>query len=816
MPESFRAIPVPGSKRRRMKDSCDICKQRKIRCDSSRMPGGRCSNCIAFNSDCTHHSQTTFKAGPSITPLQKVGPSKPPSLNTGSSDNSDNDHVVKAHVAAIISQMTACILDADLRQVLLDVAYYARHLEQELVSLRRPLSLTVSESPANSSKDESACDDDISVTLTEHFERFLLDSYRNRFFGKSSHMKLIKTAMVIKENLNVDHQQKLLPPTRRPQFWRSSWEHDDLSPREVLPPLIFPDPDLLRSLVSIYFTRVNILLCLLHRPTFEKSLSAGLHFVDRQFGATVLAVCAVAAKYSDDPRVLLEGTNSQLSSGWKYLRQLQLVRTSLIETPTLYEVQLTCLSILYLQGSSAPEGCWVLGGAGMRYVQDMGVHRRHRYDDKVVAENWKRAFWMLICIDTLGSAFCGRPRATCSDDYDLDYPVECDDEYWETPDPDLAFKQPPGKPSILSFTVAYLKLLEIIGMSQKTIYAVRKENKPEGWTQTVVAELDAALNAWVDTIPGHLRWDPHMEDPVFAAQSSVLYACYYHVQIQVHRIFIVSPHSKAAQPISSSYPSLAICANSARSCSHIMDVAARRGFVCTPHVLNAICDSGVVLLLNVWGGRKVGLSTDPQKCLQDVETCLRLLRMYEMRWQVAGRQHDIITELMSATKMEQFVPNQLKRALNFSEDYDCGPSTIDDSELDAAGSSQTAGVNRVPLTQPGLSSGLSIADIDPLFTLPKYTEDLGRLPVYEPFHWTKDSQDRIFSDEYQDFAVHGRFHSRHWTLLIHMRGANVDLGGDSVAAPTGMARHDWNEWGSYITNMEELIHALDNPIEHLG
>ncbi|KAJ7654343.1 hypothetical protein B0H17DRAFT_1099789, partial [Mycena rosella] len=40
-------------------------------------------------------------------------------------------------------------------------------------------------------------------------------------------------------------------------------------------------------------------------------------------GSTVLAVCAVASKYSDDPRVLLEGTNTRLSSGWKYFCQLE-------------------------------------------------------------------------------------------------------------------------------------------------------------------------------------------------------------------------------------------------------------------------------------------------------------------------------------------------------------------------------------------------------------------------------------------------------------------------------------------------------------
>jgi hypothetical protein len=46
---------------------------------------------------------------------------------------------------------------------------------------------------------------------------------------------------------------------------------------------------------------------------------------------------------------------------------------------------------------------------------------------------------------------------------------------------------------------------------------------------------------------------------------------------------------------------------------------------------NAVFDACIVLLLNVWGGRQVGLAVDPQKCLQDVEMCLRIFRIYESR-----------------------------------------------------------------------------------------------------------------------------------------------------------------------------------------
>lgn len=110
------------------------------------------------------------------------------------------------------------------------------------------------------------------------------------------------------------------------------------------------------------------------------------------------------------------------------------------------------------------------------------------------------------------------------------------------------------------------------------------------WEQHIVAELDSALNKWVDSVPDHctfsstllfptlilsttiVRWDPHREDPIFFRQSAILYANYYHLQILVHRPFIPSPK----KPSSLSFPSLAICTNAARSCSHLVDYSRDR------------------------------------------------------------------------------------------------------------------------------------------------------------------------------------------------------------------------------------------------
>jgi hypothetical protein len=134
------------------------------------------------------------------------------------------DKTAKAHVAAIVSQATSYIGDADVRRVLLDVARYARNLENELASRNPSPSVTSSLSPMSSPSPNAIVKEEeneffVNGILTERFDRFSLDSDINRYFGKSSHFELINTAITI---IDIKSSPKeALPPTKRPLFWRS-------------------------------------------------------------------------------------------------------------------------------------------------------------------------------------------------------------------------------------------------------------------------------------------------------------------------------------------------------------------------------------------------------------------------------------------------------------------------------------------------------------------------------------------------------------------------------------------------------------------
>lgn len=122
-------------------------------------------------------------------------------------------------------------------------------------------------------------------------------------------------------------------------------------------------------------------------------------------------------------------------------------------------------------GCSAAHACWNLCGIGIRLAQDVGAHRRKVYSTTPTAEDelFKRAFWVLLVCDRWLSSALGRPCAIQEEDFDLEMPIDVDDEYWVTPNPEDAFKQPEGKPSKMTAFICQLKLCQVLGFALRTI-----------------------------------------------------------------------------------------------------------------------------------------------------------------------------------------------------------------------------------------------------------------------------------------------------------------------------------------------------------
>ncbi|EGN92361.1 hypothetical protein SERLA73DRAFT_99356 [Serpula lacrymans var. lacrymans S7.3] len=749
------SISMPGSKKRRIQRACDICRRKKS--DGSQMPGNRCSNCIAYSFECTY-----------VEAAKKRGPPK------GSvSCISMRVYCVTVRVIRYVESLENRLekMEKLLQKVCPDADFTQElgggHIDREKWAkagqgastmtashiMGAPSTSTVT-GAATPAEDLVPSDDEelIQLRLTESIRSMAINPMHYRFFGKSSGIMFIQKAIDLKKEYTGDEDSENFWVRKRPEFDSCfPWE---LAGKTIVDPnYVFPDDDLGLALVDLYFNYINSLYPFLHRPSFESSIAEGLHLRDSSFGAVYLLVCAVGSRWSDDPRVFLENTTSEHSCGWKYFEQVQMVRKTLLGPPCLYDLQVYCLSVIFLQGSSAPQACWTIVGIGVRLAQDVGAHRRKVYNPKPTMEDelWKRAFWVLVTLDRISSSSLGRPCAIQDEDIDLELPIECDDEYWETSDPEKAFKQPSDKPSAVSYFVNLLKLHQILAFALRTIYSINKSKVLLGfvgqqWEQHIVAELDSALNKWIDAVPDHLRWDPNREDDRFFMQSAGLYATYYHLQILIHRPFIPSPR----KPSPLSFPSLAICTNAARSCSHVIDILRKRSGVASPYVQMSAFTAGIVLLLNIWGGKRSGLATDPIKEMSDVHKCMQVLRVCERRWHSAGRLWDILYELASVGDLPLPQPSPTggnKRERDSDSPISAAPSSSSSAAVVPEVPRNIAGSRRVSHDiqppQQQQKQQLQPAPTPPnpaaVFNLPVYSDDLGRLPLHGQVNFANPS-----------------------------------------------------------------------------
>ncbi|KAI0260429.1 fungal-specific transcription factor domain-containing protein [Gloeopeniophorella convolvens] len=627
----------PSKKRRRVYNTraCDRCRVRKIRCDGNPAAHSKCTPCRTSGSVCVLVEKPRKPAAGTL--ASRLDRMEDLLLRVRSDeDHSDLDG------RARVTQMGGP--EATEQQT--------DQLVHKAASSASSLTHFSSSSPSpGSDREDSDGSLPLDSELVTQLRSLSVNPNQRTYFGKSSGATLLRSAMDAK-SVAVGSGHWSHDPTAkcqgRPEFWQlHPWEKRRLE--AVKMNYMFPEPELMSDLIEIFFDRISHVMPLLHKPTFMRLFINQEHIRDDKFGTVVLLVCATASRFSQDPRIFLEEADHHPhSAGWKWFEQVTLFSKMVVASPGLYDLQAIALSVLYLYGSTSPQEWWNTVGMGLRLAQDSGAHKRatHRISHTVEDELWTRAFWVLMVFDIWASSYLGRPCSMSAESFDIDLPVECDDEYWENLDPQLAFKQPAGKPSTMSYFIYVIKLNLIHHNALRAIYPQNKAKSANAvhTPEKIVTELDSALNDWHASVPPHISWDLKSSDELFAWQAAVLHITYRYIQIVVHRTFIPS----SRKPSSLSFPSLTICTTAARACSHAIDELythhpGRTGpFAQLPAVF-----SGMVLLLCLWSAKRSSVSPELLQEVQDVQKCIRFLDASSNRWATAGRYRDILDHLMS-------------------------------------------------------------------------------------------------------------------------------------------------------------------------
>ncbi|KAF8992801.1 fungal-specific transcription factor domain-containing protein [Cyathus striatus] len=647
-------------KRKKIQRACDECKRRKRRCEGPVAPSNKCSNCIIQDLKCTYETEQKKRGRPKgyaeklekrirmlEEVLKKLCPNPPVLRNLISPfDPEYAEHLTNTTTWTSVSS-SSHFNNTALKTSTSETA--PNNAVSDMIHKVVSVSLGTQDLVA---RDEDDLEDDSSNLLSEQMKSLSIRPEDNRFWGESSGMTFVQAAISMKERHAPGAPAKQRTSlNKQPLSYKIlPWdEYNDIRPAVTY---TFPSPALIRKLIDAYFEHMNFFYPLLHRPTFERAVANNLHLHDDGFGSVLLLVCAVGSRYTEniDEPTLVNQVDPSLSTGWKWYKQVQVMRSCLVNPATLYDLQICCLAAEFISACCAPQKVWLLTGFGIRLAQDVGIHRRRIPREKLTVEDelWKRAFWVLAAMDRLASIALGRPCTVFDDHFDLDMPVECDDEYWEHPDPGLRFKQPEGVPSSVTTFNQIWGLTKIMAFAMGTIYSAKSKSWVwilQEWPQYIVTELDSALNNWISSLPEHLRWDPNRIDDRSFKMSGILINFYYYAQILIHRPYIRAN----THPSPLSFSSLAICTSAARSCSLVLQQQMKHFTIVYPYMQMSCVSSMTVLLLNIGSSKLAGVTVDPKE-LKHVEMCVDILKRSDGRSYCAGPVLDIFSELLSTAE----------------------------------------------------------------------------------------------------------------------------------------------------------------------
>lgn len=140
---------------------------------------------------------------------------------------------------------------------------------------------------------------------------------------------------------------------------------------------------------------MNDLWPLLHRPSFERQVYHRVHLSDPSFGSVLLLVCALGARFVEDPRVIPPGHTTKRAAGWQWFVQVDISRRDLFRAPRLLDVQTYILAAFYGGTIFRSQLSWVLVGIALRMIHQVGAHSKKVYSTvpNTDDELWKRCFW---------------------------------------------------------------------------------------------------------------------------------------------------------------------------------------------------------------------------------------------------------------------------------------------------------------------------------------------------------------------------------------------------------------------------------------
>ncbi|KAL4897080.1 fungal-specific transcription factor domain-containing protein [Aspergillus ambiguus] len=315
---------------------------------------------------------------------------------------------------------------------------------------------------------------------------------------------------------------------------------------------IFPDSDIARELLRLYFDTCVTTYRMLHRQTVEGWLETSLRdseqshiepgVLENSKQSIILTILAIASFRKS--KIKGSSRDHRESAGLHESDRFFSMATKLTDTelgfPRLESAQARLIQVLYLLQTSRMNKAWYTFGSAYQIISSLGLHRRRGLKSKskldyIALQCSRRVFWVAYTIDKYLSVVLGRPRLLHDDEINQVFPDSVNDEDMLLEDKSCS---EPSEECHVDSLIFHAKIARIIGRISREVYSGSDEDKDE--RVTAVYRLVAELHDWHASLPPHLGTvKPSALIPSFRRQATALSLAYSHALIHVNRPFLL-------------------------------------------------------------------------------------------------------------------------------------------------------------------------------------------------------------------------------------------------------------------------------------
>ena len=267
------------------------------------------------------------------------------------------------------------------------------------------------------------------------------------------------------------------------------------------------------------------------------------------FAAFIVAVCCLASRHIDDPRVRARPDDG-ISAGvhwYELFNQLQIY--PIADRPTLYNIQANLIAAVYAVGLGRISRAAALLAESVTMCIDAGLHRSaDTYDlfDPIEDEVRKRTFWCVYIWDKQLGAHFGRPSILRLRDCDVAEPTPVDDEYITR---EAIGTPPPGVECRMSAFLVSLRIMVVLESildvpparqsDESNSFLLRATNVLHGvWKFRSMREEEALLDEIHRKVPAFWAHSPETlasEDKIRITQAERLHCAEQFVRLLIYR-----------------------------------------------------------------------------------------------------------------------------------------------------------------------------------------------------------------------------------------------------------------------------------------